>query len=368
MVETEILEPTTTVTDVDTTVTRGGGMAGIVVCIGSFGAVTDNQIKSYTNPRIALAELKGEQNTVPEEALGYHALDYLFSKSGDSLGIEELLVVNTTTENEGDIDYTLTNEKLADALKLIDDEQFHILYVADVLDETKLANIKSLRDDMYKIRFPWGLNAAVKIESEEDIDNIAKIFETGGDYKLITTQKQLEGSAEPLSLVNTVAWDTAYTAGLMVNQSETGKQIPEVIGTGTKEEYPECYERILKKGLHSQKIYNRRLKEIRVNSIRCCNGYDMAINRTKDFIVGDLALRDIYGNPNSSPSYEFIKGMFELKKTEYVEMGLIDDMKYDITECNTKCVKAEIELFIPDILVEVKLFVKVTPTSLEVKG
>ena len=42
---TGINEPTITVTDVETTVTRAGGMAGVVVIIGAFPIVTDNTIK-----------------------------------------------------------------------------------------------------------------------------------------------------------------------------------------------------------------------------------------------------------------------------------------------------------------------------------
>lgn len=362
----DINEPTTTVTDVQQTMTFGAGMAGIVVCIGSFGTVGDGTIKSYNNPRLALSELKGSLNEVPSEAYGYHALEYLFGRYGDSLGLSELMIVNTTTSEEGTLDYTLTNEKLADALELISDEHFNILFVADVLDTSKLSNIKTLRNSMYKNQYPWGLISAVEIESEENVETISEIFATGGAYKLITTPKQLDGDEEPLSLINTAAWDTAYTAGKMVNKSETGKTIPGVVGGNTKEEYPETFGDILEKGLHSQKIYNRRLKEVRVNNIRTPTGRDMSIERTKDFIVGDLALRDIYGDPNTKPTREGIGGMFFHKSEEYKRLGLIKDMKYEITACDDKCVKAELELFIPDIITEVRLFVKVTPADVEV--
>lgn len=362
----EINEPTTTVIDVEQTITRGGGMAGIVAVIGSFGIVSDNQIKSYNNIRTALAELKDEEGTVSEEAKGYHALEYLFSKHDNSLGVEEVLIINTTTSDEGTKDYTLTNEKLADALDLLEDEHFNILYIADELDESKLTNIKTLRNTMYKNQFPWGLISAVKIESKEEIETINGIFKTGGAYKLVTTPKQLAGDAEPLNLINTAAWEAGYTAGKMVNESETGKTINNVIGVGTKDEYPALYQDILENGLHSQKIYNRRLKEVRVNNIKTPTGKDMAIERIKDFIVGDLALRDIYGDPNTKPTREGIGGMFSYKKDEYVRLGLIEDMDYDITACNDKCVKAELELFIPEVITEVRLFVKVTPSNVEV--
>lgn len=361
-----INEPTTTVIDVEQTITRGGGMAGIVAVIGSFGIVSDNQIKSYNNIRTALAELKDEAGTVSEEAKGYHALEYLFSKHDNSLGVEEVLIINTTTSDEGTKDYTLTNEKLADALDLLEDEHFNILYIADELDESKLTNIKTLRNNMYKNQFPWGLISAVKIESKEEIETINGIFKTGGAYKLVTTTKQLTGDAEPLNLINTAAWEAGYTAGKMVNESETGKTINNVIGVGTKDEYPALYQDILENGLHSQKIYNRRLKEVRVNNIKTPTGKDMAIERIKDFIVGDLALRDIYGDPNTKPTREGIGGMFSYKKDEYVRLGLIENMDYDITACNNKCVKAELELFIPEVITEVRLFVKVTPSSVEV--
>ncbi|OEC87890.1 MULTISPECIES: hypothetical protein [Methanobacterium] len=362
-----IYEPTITVQDVESTVTLGGGMAGVVVIIGAFPYV-DSTIKSYTSSRKALEELKGGVTTIPEGALGYHALEYLFRRDGNSLGIEELLVVNITSEVEEVLNYTLTADKLADALDLIKDEQFDILFVADVLDAALLANIKELRDDMYAAQLPWGLISAVTVETESDVTAINTLFKTGGAYKLITTPKQLEGDAEPLNRVNTAAWDVAYTAGQLVNASETGKIIPGVIGQGTKESLPDIYDTILENGLHSQKIINRRLGQVITNNIMTPTGRDMAIERVKDYIVGDLALRDIFGDPNINATYDFIRSMFEVRKQKYTDLRLISDMKYEITACDTKCVKAELELFIPDVITEIRLFVKVTPTSVEVSS
>ena len=360
---TEINEPTITVTDVENTVTRGGGMAGVVVIIGAF-PTADATIRSYTNLRTALAELKGSVTPIPEEALGYHALPYLFNKD-QGLGVEEVIIVNITTV-EAALNYDLTNEKLANALDLIKDEHFNILFVASVLDDTKLTNIKKLRDDMYSNQLPWGLIAPVSAETSNEVEAISAIFKTGGAYKLITTQKQLTSDAEPLNLVNTAAWDVAYTAGQLVNVSETGKIIPGVTGLNTKEAFPDLYGAILDWGLHSMKVINRRLGLVITNNIKTPTGRDMALERIKDYIVGDLALRDIFGNPNIKPTYDYIKGMFKSRKQKYTDLGLIIDMKYDITACDLKCVKAELELFIPDIITAIKLFVKVTPTSVEI--
>lgn len=363
---TDINEPTIIVTDVENTVTRGGGMAGVVMVIGAFNKVSTG-ITSYTNLRSALADLKGtaEEDAVPDGALGYHALKYLFMQN-ENLGIEELLVVNITSTVESALNYTLTSEKLADALELIEDEHFNMLYIANDLSSTLLADVKELRDTMYANQLPWGLIAPVTITDKASVEAIKAIFETGGAYKLITTPKQLSGDSEELSLVNTAAFDVAYTAGQLVNASETGKIIPGIIGVATKEEYPTIYGDILDNGLHSQKIINRRLGQLITNNIITPTGRDMAIERVKDYIVGDLALRDIFSKPTINASYDFVKSMFRVRKQRYLELGLIEDMNYEITACDTKCVKAELELFIPDIITEVRLFVKVTPSSVEI--
>jgi len=364
----DLNEPSITVTDVENIVSRGGGMAGVVVVIGAFNTVNTN-IASYTNLRTALVDLGGNDEEVPDEALGYHALPYLFMQQKGSLGIEELIVVNVTSEGtEGAMDYTLNADKLADALALLKDEHFNILFVAGELDDTLLANIKELRDDMYKNQLPWGLIAPVTFATAEDILEIKELFQTGGAYKLITTPKQLKGDSEPLSLVNTAAFDVAYTAGQLVNTSETGKIIPGVTGVATKEEFSTLYEDILSGGLHSQKIINRRLGQLITNNIMTPTGRDMALERVKDYIVGDLALRDIFSKPNITATYDYIKGMFAVRKQRYQDLGLIHDMNYVITSCDTKCVKAELDLSIPDIITQVKLFVKVTPYSVEINS
>lgn len=360
----DIYEPTITVTDVENTVTRGGGMAGVVVIIGAF-PTDDATIKSYTDLRTALSELQGDSGIISEEALGYYALPYLFNRD-NGLGIEELLVVNITTQGDTDLDYDLTNDKLAAALDLIKDEHFNILFVADVLTETQLANIKSLRDDMYQNQLPWGLIAPVSVSTGNEVKAVSAVFATGGAYKLITTQKQLSTDAEPLSLVNTAAYDVAITAGNLVNVSETGKIIPGVIGLNTKEALSTIYESILKCGLHSQKVINRRLGQVITNNVMTPTGRDMAIERTKDYIVVDLALRDIFGNPNINPTYDYIRGMFKGRRQAYLDLSLINNMTYEITECSSRCVKAELDLDIPDIIDEVRLFVKVTPSGVTI--
>lgn len=365
----EINEPTITITDVESTsVTQRAatGMAGTVVMIGAFPIVGDGKLKSYTNLRTALKDLKGSVDEIPSEALGYHALPYLFNKK-NSLGIEELIIVNITTLVDTTLNYDLNNDKLAAALELISDEHFDILFVADTLDSAKLTAIKTLRDDMYAAQLPWGLIAPVSFSTALDIEGISEVFEDGGAYKLITTQKQLKTDATPLSLVNTAAFDVAYTAGQLVNQSETGKIIPGVVGLSTREVFPSVYESILANGLQSQRVINRRLGQLITNNIKTPTGRDLAIERTKDYIVGDLALRDIFSKPNSNPTYDYIKGSFEARKQNYIDLGLIDDMKYEITQCNSKCVKAELDLFVPDIISEIRVYVKVTPTSVEVE-
>lgn len=359
----DIYEPTITVTDVENTVTRGGGMAGVVCMIGAF-PTDDATIKSYTDLRTAQSELKGDATSIPDDALGYNALPYLFNRD-NGLGIEELIVVNITTTVSDALNYDLTNDKLAAALDLIKDEHFNILFVADVLTETQLANIKSLRDDMYAAQLPWGLIAPVDVSTTNEVKAVSAVFATGGAYKLITTQKQLESDAEPLSLVNTAAYDVSITAGNLVNISETGTIIPGVSGLNTKEALSNIYETILECGLHSQKVINRRLGQVITNNVMTPTGRDMAIERTKDYIVADLALRDIFGNPNITATYDYVKGLFKGKKQAYTDLGLINDMNYEITECSSRCVKAELDLDIPDIIDEIRLFVKVTPSTVE---
>lgn len=146
----------------------------------------------------------------------------------------------------------------------------------------------------------------------------------------------------------------------MVNKSETGKTIPGVEGLETKKQHPENYADILKYGLHSQKIINRQTCETITNNIKTPSGKDMSVERTRDYIIKDLSLKEFFGDPNNNITHDFIKAQFEYKKKQYKDLKLIEDMNYLIRKTKNMCVESNIELKISDIITEIQLNIKTT--------
>ena len=363
-----INEPSVTVTDVADTVQRGYGTAAVVAFIGAFNNATTT-IESYTSLEKAQDELKGDAATVsavPAGAKGYHCLPYLFNQNNQSYGPVEVIIVNTTTSTTNNevttLNYELTNEKLASAYALLADEAFDILCFGDTITNAQAANLKTFRDTQYAAQKPFGIIAAFSISNANEAETFKGIFNTGGIYKAITTPIQIKGDANALSLEKSAAWHAAFTAGRQVNKSETGKVYEELIGVDSKSQYPTYWEDLLDNGLHTQKYRNRRLKIIECIRNWTPNGRDMKVERTKNYMIKKLSFEDVFGEDTVDITKSYVTGLFEYEKKLAKEAGLITDMTYDITYCSSKCVKANLELIIPDIVTQVKLNVSIELT------
>ena len=87
-----------------------------------------------------------------------HMKNYLFRKEG---GASSLLAVNITTktgtgDNEN-INTELTTAKLESALKKIKGEDFHILFIADTVNDAGLTMINTFLEESSEIKRPNGL-------------------------------------------------------------------------------------------------------------------------------------------------------------------------------------------------------------------
>lgn len=352
--------PSVEINDVEKNTFISTGYSSNVAVIGSFG-IDDNTIKVFDSLNNAKKALKGETEP-PSTALGYHALDYLFSASEPSKGIGSLLVANTTTTTEESaLDYTLSPEKLADALALLDDEVFDILYIAtEQMNITDLTSVATFIKAQYKKRKPLGLIVSVGTPTSEQQGQIKTAFKDLGAYKLITTPVHLREDTNPLSLANSAAWHTAYTAGLPVKQSETQKVYKDLQGNATKDIPGVNVEDYVSNGLFAQEISNRNKGITRCLHALTPTGRDLAVERIKNYMVNRLALREALGEQSNPATKDYISGLIEAEKLAAINNGIIKDMSYSLSYIATDELKLKCELVISNIITKVTADISLT--------
>ena len=382
---TTVNEPDIVVTDVEKIKTKTYGNAGKIACIGAFPNSTF-QIGSFSKLEDAQAQCGA--TTIPEGCVSYDCLPYLFNQDNQSKGAEEVIIVNTNY-GANSLSYIITNELLAAALLVLADEDFDILYVADTIDleaegdnSSVIVNplwntLKTFLDTQYRNQQPFGIITAIGIDTTSTTgDTTLAAFKTlyhdKGIYKAVTTPVYLNGDTAALSLPKSAAWHAAFTAGRLVNKSETGKIYKALQGNDSKSVFPIQstsgkidWENLLDAGLHTTKYHNRRLKTIKCINNMTPAGYDMKVERVKNYMIKRLNFADVFGEDNTEPTIDFVKGLFEYEKELALKNGYLTDMDYEVIHCSSDCVRAKLFLEIPDVVRHVKLEVSVEITPYE---
>ena len=373
-------EPDVTVTDVEKIKTRTYGNAGKIALIGAFPTKTF-QIDSFTKLEDAQAALKGDG--VPDTCVSYGCLDYIFNQDSQSKGAEEVIIVNTNY-GASTLSYSITNGLLAEALTTLADEDFDILTIADTItlgSEGTLnemwTTLHTFMVSQYTNQKPAGIITSIFIDIEDTtgdtmLSALNSLFSDKGVYKLVTTPVQIKNETTALSLAQSGCWHSAFTAGRPVNKSETGKIYKNLQGTDSKSQFPISsttgqidWENLVDAGLHTMKYHNRRL-----NIIKCINnmtpvGWDMKVERVKNYMVKRLQFTDVFGEDNNDPTIDFVEGLFEYEKELALKNNYLTDMSYEITHCSSDCIRAKLYLEIPEVVRHVKMEVSVEITPYE---
>lgn len=377
---TTISEPTVTVTDVDKIKTKTYGNAGKIALIGAF-PTNAVQIASYNRCSDAKEALKTD--TIPDECVSYGCLDYIFNQDSQSKGPEEVIIVNTNYNKET-LSYTIDNGALANALNALTDEDFDILTIADTLNLGTGASLNSMWNTLhsfvvsqYANQKPCGIITSVSIDptntnNESLLTAFKTLFADKGIYKAVITPVWIKGDVSELTLAQSGCWHSAFTAGRPVNKSETGKIYKSLQGNDTKSIYPLSnesgaidWEALMINGFHTTKYHNRRLMQVKCINNVTPTGMDMKIERVKNYIVKKLSFDDVFGEDNNEPTLDFVKGLFEYEKDLAISNKYLSDMTYEITQCSSDCIRAQLHLVIPDVVKQVHLDVSIEITPYE---
>ena len=387
------IEPHIEVYDVQKTKQSTYGNAGKVALVGAFPTSTF-QIDIFTDLDEAQNALVGEYKTprdnsvanankdvVPTSFVSFYCLEYIFNSTYQSRGAESVLVINTNYGAQT-LATNSTNQAIADALVLLAEEEFDILTLAESIslavadDETYILNpvmgtLKSFVDSQFLKQKPFGIITGFDLTNATTalITQFKSLFADKGIYKAIVTPVRLNGDAEALNIAQSGCWHSAFTAGRAVNKTETAKVYDGVIGLNSKEVYPltaaVTWKNLLNNGFHTTKYKNRRLGTIQcLSNVTPCD-YDMKTERVKNYIIKRLALEDILGEDNNKLTRDLVKALFEYEKSLAIRNNYLVDMEYSIVSVATDKIKANLKLYIPDVIRVIELDVSVEIAAYE---
>ena len=328
------------------------GIAGKVALIGSFNSEETAPVY-YSDLDLAYKEL-GSDTTFN----GVAVLEDLF------VGASGILAVNTTTwtgtGNEKTPDKSITTAKLTDALAKIKHEKFDCIFIADLLTDAFLPIITDFLDERQLNKIPAGFGGAC---SRTTLQEYTATSELLGEhcYGVVTQQFKVKNNL--LSLLKYVAYWTGVVAGLNVGNSMTKKIMPGVNGLE-----PEYNFEVSENGFTGLDLLQLGFMTFecldRENNIYCCvnseqpNGYDLYINRVRDYVLREMALITFLGYRNRALTLGQVEQELDRVRDVCVNtLDLLEGIDYHIVKAGANCVDVYVDrLLFAGVITEINVY------------
>lgn len=344
--------PNIEVITVNNPVTSRPGMANKIALIGAFNS-------EATDPAVYLSVDEAKTALGTDTTFnGCKVIDPLF------VGASSILAVNVTTwsgsGSEKTADKSMTVAKLTAALAKIKGEDFDIVFVADTLTDTMLPVLTAFLDDCYEMKAPAGYIGC--ISGQTSAADIASAALAGNHcYGLITQSANVGGVT--YDLLQTAAYYCGIIAGLQVGQTMTSKVVPYVIGVSPEYTYEtgDAGTGLVGAGITCFKCQNRTTGSYVVVNSAQPNGWDLYINRSRDFIVKEMSLTQFLGERNRKVTHDAV--MQELARVKDVcvnQLDLCADISYTVKKESSKCLGIYLDsIKFDDIITKIKVYVRV---------
>lgn len=343
--------PTIHVENKKTQIINNPGNAGKVAVIGAFDT-------TETEPKLFMTV--GEAQTTfgtDDTYQGCAVVEDLF------YGAESLLCVNITTETTVDTVTTrekeITTAKLTAALAKIKGEDFDILFVAGTLTDTLLPIITAFLDEVYAMKMPAGFVGCLN-----GANTAADVTSAGlaGDhcYGLITQRFRYPNY---ISLIRSAAFYCGVIASMKVGNTMTMKQVPKVqrVTPELSFETGGDGKSLLEAGITTFKVLDRAAKKVVVVNAEQPNGYDLYINRVRDYVVKQMALQQFLGDRNVNATLSEIKQELDRVADNCINtLDLLEDIKYTVVREDATTVGITIDsLVFSGIITKINVYVRV---------
>lgn len=265
------------------------------------------------------------------------------------------------TDKSGDTpDTTITTTKLATALAKIKGEDFDILFVAATLTDAFLPIITNFLDECFELKYPAGYVGC--LQGASDAANVTSAGLAGEHcYGLITQRLKVNGVL--LSVLRSAAYYCGVLAGMNVGNSMTMKVVPNVAGVSPEYSFETggSGKTLLEAGITTFKCQDRGNGRYIVVNSEQPNGYDLYINRVRNFVVKQLSLQQFLGERNNNATVNEIKQEIERVKAMCVDtLDLLEDINFTVNKKDATTVEIHIDsLLFAGIITEIDVYVRV---------
>lgn len=355
-----VIIPNVNINNAELKITRPDGLAGTVAIIGAFDT-TDTTVQSFNKLKDARAKLAPLSDS-DEKFVSCKCLNHLFITDGVSTGITNLLAVNVNTSTNRDTPTSIDLATLTSALNKIKGENWDILFIAAELpadpttqQETCYQLINTFLKDSYASQKPYGVVLPVNRPDIAKIKAVGDIFDRGV-YGLIVQ------SFNSLSLIESAAYYTGYISGITINRSMTMKQIPFIKSLGKEYTFAEDDDgyKLVEAGITVFKCLDRQNNKYVVVKSALPSGYDLAIERSLNYILRQFQLEEFLGDPSTDATLDSIKGEIETQKYRMInDLRICETIDYEIIKSSATCIDINIKVGFAGIIDEIQVYVSV---------
>ena len=324
------------------------GMSGKIAVVGAFDSLE-------TEPQLFESVGKAQDTFGTDTTYnGCAVIPYLFK------GASSVLAVNITTESGGSRQKTITTTNLTSALAKIKNEDWDILFVADVLTDAFIPLINSCIAERFELTYPSGYTGALGGTTSANVTSARLVNDFC--YGLNTQAFKLDDGTE-LNVLLSTAYYTGLIAGMNVGNTMTMKTVDGVIGVTPELSFETGGDgkQLLEAGITTIRCADRSNNRFIVVNSEQPNGLDLYINRTRDFVCKEFQLHEFLGRRNREATLDEIKQ--ELSRVEMLcvdTLDLLEDINYDVKKKNANCVDVYIDsLTFAGIITEIDVYVKV---------
>lgn len=343
--------------------------AGRVCIIGAFKSEVTTP-KSYNTLAEAVTDLGAYDST--DVFMGNKALNILFGKDNNGkeiqgvTGVTSILAVNVATKSGGTWTKTLDATALTTALGKVKYERFDTLFIAtDDISDALLAVITPFTSERHLNKIPCGYGGYISARTGASASAIKQAYKATADavddfcYGLIPAQT-VKINGNMFDALETSAYYCALVSSTNVGASLTQKTLPSVEGLGTEYSFEtsEQGEYLVEYGFMAIDCYDRENNEYLIVNSEQPNGYDLYINRVRDYVLRAFNLHQYQGERNRTPTLSEISSMLTLVKESCVKnLDFLADIEYTVEKVAPKKAQVTItRLLFDDILTDIDVY------------
>ena len=325
------------------------GMSGKIAVVGAFDTLE-------TEPQLFNTVGQAQDSFGTDVTYnGCAVVPYLFKG-----GAESVLAVNITTESSGTRQKAITVDNLATALAKIKGEEWDILFVAEALTDTFIPIINAYVEENFELKNPCGYIGALTGSSVQANVTSAGLV-NDWCYGLLTQSFTVDG--EDLSVLESTAYYCGLIAGLNVGNSMTMKTVEGVTAVSPELSFETGGngKTLLEAGIVTVKCANRNEQRYIVVNSELPNGWDLYINRVRDYVVKEMSLHQFLGERNREATLNEIRQELDRVKHMCVEtLDLLEDINYSVEKKSPNCVDIYIDsLLFAGIITEIDVYVRI---------